>query len=138
MNHADSDKATSAATASATPSSAETTPETLDDTGKLFNDAPAVDDFSITLKTTSKQCFGSAGCNVTVEPALSYTGAVPLDPDKSFSLTYEVRGGEDGAVIDTLKLSEQTTITYQATSVSTPRSGTKLSVEITAVEALLS
>ncbi|MER6249051.1 hypothetical protein [Streptomyces griseorubiginosus] len=33
------------------------------------------DSFSIDLRTTQRQCFGSAGCNVTVEPELTYSAA---------------------------------------------------------------
>jgi hypothetical protein len=58
--------------------------------------APKPSDFTMTVKTTKKQCFGTAGCNVTyhVEVSSSYIGA----PDKEWLITYEVRGGEDVSI----------------------------------------
>ncbi|MFF5963003.1 hypothetical protein ACFY64_04465 [Streptomyces collinus] len=41
----------------------------------------AADDFTIKLRTTERQCFGSAGCNMTVEARLSYLGLTEdIDP----------------------------------------------------------
>ncbi|CAO0825010.1 Tat pathway signal sequence domain protein OS=Streptomyces microflavus OX=1919 GN=Smic_36470 PE=4 SV=1 [Streptomyces microflavus] len=84
------------------------------------------------LKTKSRRCFGSAGCNVTkVEPTLSYLGLLPLDPDETYSITYEVRGGEDGAVIQTMELTNQTSLSYQPVAMSTAKSSSKLTAEVT-------
>jgi len=92
------------------------------------------DSFDIELRTTEKQCFGSAGCNVTVEPKLTYVGlSEDLDPDAVYEITYEIRGDESGPVIETAELSEQTSLTYTPTSISTASSGTKVSVKITDV-----
>lgn len=74
---------------------------------EIYNKAPAREECSLDLKTKSRQCFGSAGCNVTLEPNLSYLGPLPLDPDKTYSITYEVRGSEDGAIIQTMELTNQ-------------------------------
>lgn len=93
---------------------------------------PTADDFTIELRTTSQQCFGSAGCNITVEPALAYTGLTDdLDPDAVYQITYEIKGDESGPILKTAELSDQTTLNYTPTSLSTKSSGTKLSVEIT-------
>lgn len=93
---------------------------------------PTADDFTIELRTTSRQCFGSAGCSITVEPALAYTGLTDdLDPDAVYQITYEIKGDESGPILKTAELSDQTTLNYTPTSLSTKSSGTKLSVEIT-------
>lgn len=90
--------------------------------------------FTIELTTKSKQCFGSAGCNLVVEPELGYNGLTEeLDPDATYSITYEITGGDDGPVIETLELTEQTQITFDKTVVSTATSSAELSVEITSV-----
>jgi hypothetical protein len=91
------------------------------------------DSFSIKLRTTERQCFGSAGCNVTVEPDLTYEGLEDLDPDAVYEITYEIRGDESGPVIETAELSDETTLSYQPTMISTVSSGTKVSVKITDV-----
>ncbi|CAO0837522.1 hypothetical protein SMICM17S_04513 [Streptomyces microflavus] len=96
---------------------------------ETYNTAPDRTDFLLDLKTKSKQCFGSAGCNVTVEPTLSYLGLLPLDPDETYSITYEVRGGEDGAVIQTMELTNQTSLSYQPVAMSTAKSSSKLTAE---------
>ncbi|MFF6866680.1 hypothetical protein [Streptomyces ardesiacus] len=94
--------------------------------------APTADDFTISLRTTSRQCFGSAGCNITVEPQLSYTGfSDDLDPDAVYQITYEITGDTSGPIVKTAELSEQTTLNYTPTSLSTASSSTKLSVKIT-------
>jgi predicted small secreted protein len=95
---------------------------------------PTADDFEITLKTTHRQCFGSAGCNVTVEPDLTYAGTVvSLDPAITYDITYEITGDESGPVVNTLTLSAGTSIRYTPSDLSTASSYTKVSVKITDV-----
>ncbi|MGJ5826982.1 hypothetical protein [Streptomyces ossamyceticus] len=91
-------------------------------------------DFTMELRTTERQCFGSAGCNVTVEPVLSYVGEWNgVDPDAVYSITYEIRGDKSGPVIETAELSDETSLSYTPTSISTVSSSKKVSVEITDV-----
>jgi len=95
---------------------------------------PTPDDFTISLRTTDRQCFGSAGCNVTVEPKLSYIGFTEdLDPNAVYEITYEIRGDQSGPVIATAELSNQTTLNFTPTLISTPSSSTKITVKITDV-----
>ena len=55
---------------------------------------PAVKDFKVAVKVTQKQCFGSAGCNVTFRIDPSYTGpAIPAD--QTYEVVYEIRGGDE-------------------------------------------
>ncbi|MFE7271760.1 hypothetical protein [Streptomyces sp. NPDC057623] len=93
-----------------------------------------VDSFTIELRTTERQCFGSAGCNVTVEPELTYLGdSGAIDPDAVYEITYEVRGDQSGPVIETAELSDQTSLNYTPSMISTASAGTKVSVKITDV-----
>ncbi|MFJ6389001.1 hypothetical protein ACIQJT_15475 [Streptomyces sp. NPDC091972] len=93
------------------------------------------DSFSIELRTTARQCFGSAGCNVTVEPELTYLGSSgDLDPDAVYEITYEIQGDESGPVIQTAELTNQTNLSYRSSLVSTASSSTELSVEITNIQ----
>ena len=90
------------------------------------------DSFSIDLRTTERQCFGSAGCNVTVEPELTYLGtSTDLDPDAVYEITYEIHGDESGPVIQTAELTNQTSLSYRPSLISTASASTELSVEIT-------
>ncbi|MFJ9729315.1 hypothetical protein ACIRP3_41890 [Streptomyces sp. NPDC101209] len=90
--------------------------------------------FSIDLKTKSRQCFGSAGCNVTVEPDLTLlVDTEEVDPDATYEITYEIRGDESGPIIETAELSDQTSLNYTPSVISTASSGTKVTVEITDV-----
>ncbi|MEU0167726.1 hypothetical protein ABZ214_20015 [Streptomyces iakyrus] len=94
----------------------------------------AADDFTIKLRTTERQCFGSAGCNMTVEPRLSYLGLTEdIDPDAVYEITYEIRGGESGPVIETAELSDRTSLNFTPTVLSTASASSKVSVEITDV-----
>ncbi|MFD5401696.1 hypothetical protein [Streptomyces griseorubiginosus] len=93
------------------------------------------DSFSIDLRTTQRQCFGSAGCNVTVEPELTYLGSSSdLDPDAVYEITYEIHGDESGPVIQTAELTNQTSLSYRPSLISTATASTELSVEITNVQ----
>ncbi|MFR0359446.1 hypothetical protein [Streptomyces sediminimaris] len=98
-----------------------------------YDDVTA-DSFTIELKTTARQCFGSAGCNVTVEPDLAYLGdSANVDPDAVYDITYEIHGDESGPVIETAELSDRTSLNYTPSLISTASSNTKVSVKITDV-----
>ncbi|MEU5279877.1 hypothetical protein AB0G87_26120 [Streptomyces asoensis] len=109
----------------------ETTPEPAPEPTYATIDA---DSFTIGLKTKAKQCFGSAGCNVTVEPELTYVDlGADVDPDAVYEITYEIRGDESGPVIQTATLSNGTSLNYRPSMISTVSSDTKVSAEITDV-----
>ncbi|UIX29553.1 hypothetical protein [Streptomyces sp. GQFP] len=92
------------------------------------------DSFTIKLRTTERQCFGSAGCNMTVEPDLTLlVDSADLDPDAVYEITYEIRGDESGPVIETAELSDQTSLNYTPSLISTSSASKKISVEITDV-----
>jgi hypothetical protein len=65
-------------------------------------DTPQLSDFSVKLKTISKQCFGSIGCNWVVQVKLSEFGSLSLDPSVTYYLTYRLTGDESGAIIGTI------------------------------------
>lgn len=112
------------------PAEEETTPE---DTGPSYV-TPTRADFTVTLKILSKQCFGTAGCNVTYRPELTLNLPVEsLDPAATYDVTYVVHGDESGAITDTISL---TGGQYQRMdgAASTTSSSTKLAAVVTAVE----
>ncbi|MER6259512.1 hypothetical protein ABT203_07940 [Streptomyces sp900105245] len=122
-----------AATPKASASTAEPVSETTEDSAPTYADLDA-DSFSIDLKTKSRQCFGSAGCNVTVEPDLTLmVDSSSVDPDATYEITYEIKGDESGPVIDTAELSDQTSLNYTPSLIQTVSSGTKVTIKITDV-----
>ena len=94
--------------------------------------APTVKDFKLTVKTLTKQCFGSAGCNVTFRILVAYSGP-DLDPGKSYEVLYEVRGGEDGPIANKLTVEGGESSVDEEEMVSTPKSSTKLVAVVTDV-----
>ncbi|WP_249126132.1 hypothetical protein [Streptomyces sp. A2-16] len=87
------------------------------------------DSFSIDLRTTSRQCFGSAGCNVTVEPDLTYLcSSGDVDPDAVYEITYAIHGDESGPVIQTAELTNRASLSYRPSLISTASASTELSV----------
>lgn len=96
--------------------------------------APAAVDpskFSITLKTTSKQCFGSYGCNVTVEPVIAYDGP---EVTQTCDITYEVTGDKDGAITETAQGTTPGNYLAMPTILTSASSKASVSASVTAVE----
>ncbi|MFI7605873.1 hypothetical protein ACIBTV_12190 [Micromonospora sp. NPDC049366] len=95
-------------------------------------DTPTKRDFTLAVKILRKQCFGSAGCNVTYRIDVTYTGDGDLDPAKTYEVTYQVKGAED-PIINTFEVSGDSASVQQEESASTRRSGDKLTAVVTDV-----
>jgi hypothetical protein len=114
------------ATATATPAvvvDAETTP--------TLGPTPSATDFELTPKTTEKQCFGTAGCSVTVKVEVGYEGPA-LSSDDTWEVTYELTGDESGPIIGSFELTGEQ-YDQNEVSMSTPSSKTKIKVKVTSV-----
>ena len=97
---------------------------------------PKKGNFTVTLKTLSKECFDTAGCIVTYRAKLSQslpTGA--LDPDVTYDLTYVVHGDESGPQTETMYITGDQYEQPSEGLAQTPSSGTKLTVTVTKLEA---
>ena len=57
---------------------------------------PKLSDFKLEVRELRRQKFGPAGANITYYIVTSRGPA--YDPDKTYALVYEVRGGQDGPV----------------------------------------
>jgi hypothetical protein len=57
---------------------------------------PKLSDFTLKVKERRRQKFGPAGANITYHIVAGWGPA--YDPDTTYALVYEVRGGEDGPV----------------------------------------
>lgn len=96
---------------------------------------PAADEFTLDLKTTSQHCFGSAGCNVEVEPNLGFNGD-PAELDAwTCEVTYEIDGG-DSPVIETAQQHGQQ-FSYSKSFLATSSSSVNLAAKVTDVSCQL-
>jgi hypothetical protein len=89
--------------------------------------------YSARVKILSKECFGSAGCNVEARVLISADSTADGRPAE---LTVRVTGPEDGAAIQTIGVDEDGKYSAPELLVSTPRQATKLKAKITDVEEL--
>ncbi|WP_328608151.1 hypothetical protein OG943_03220 [Amycolatopsis sp. NBC_00345] len=95
--------------------------------------APEAKDFKVELRTFSKQCFRSAGCNTVVEPQISFLGANTLISGYECDLTYTITGDESGEIVETAVNTGGTEYSVSRSVVSTPKSKTKIDVSVTSV-----
>ena len=85
------------------------------------------------LKVRSKECFGSAGCNLEVQIDPQYIGSQDLSSG-AWDITYEIRGGEDGPLVETMTLEDGTFSFPESQVLSTPSSSTQLTAVVTSVD----
>jgi hypothetical protein len=88
---------------------------------------PTKADFKLSLKILKKECFGSAGCNISFRLQVAYDK--PFDPAKTYEVTYEVRGGED-PLQNTFEVNGDQATGETEEFISTARSTSKLSVVV--------
>jgi hypothetical protein len=88
-------------------------------------------DVTISLKVRSKQCFGDAGCNVTVVPVVGLT----KDPgeDQVYEITFKVYGDESGPVTETITMTGDKASSTEI-FLGTANSGVKIYAKVTDVE----
>jgi hypothetical protein len=85
------------------------------------------------VQVRSKECFGSAGCNLTVQIEPSYVGTQDVS-EGSWDVTYEIRGGVDGPIVETMTLESGSFSFPEEQLVSTRSSGTKLTAVVIRVQ----
>ncbi|GLY21626.1 hypothetical protein [Micromonospora sp. NBRC 101691] len=93
---------------------------------------PTKRDFTLKVKILRKQCFGTAGCNLTYRIDVAYRGAGDLDPDRTYEVTYQVKGAED-PIINTFEVTGDSASVQQEEMASTERSGDTLTAVVTDV-----
>ena len=92
---------------------------------------PKPEDFELTAKIVSRECFGSAGCNIDFRIETTYNGGA-LDPATTYEVLYEVHGVEDGPLIDTLEVTGDQVASNEENA-STPSADTELTVKVTEI-----
>jgi hypothetical protein len=96
-------RAIASASATAAPATTDAALDPTTDPPPAAGYTPSVRDFVLVLKVTSKQCFGEAGCNVEARVDFK-TVAARVPDDASVLVTFEIRGVQDGAVTDTIRI----------------------------------
>ncbi|MET8850506.1 hypothetical protein [Amycolatopsis sp. NPDC004625] len=92
---------------------------------------PTATDYSVDLAVQSKQCFGSAGCNVVVEPKLTALGASTLLWE--CDITYSISGDTSGDLIETAYAQGGSSYRVDRTSMSTKNGKVVPKATVTAV-----
>ncbi|MEV7970491.1 hypothetical protein AB0O34_31565 [Sphaerisporangium sp. NPDC088356] len=92
---------------------------------------PKRSDFEVTIKTISKKCYGSAGCNVTYRAELAY-GGPPLPDDKTYTVSYKLTGGDD-STIGSIDVTGDQMSRPSEEMISTPSSTSVLKAKVTQV-----
>lgn len=116
---------TQATSPAATDAPAETTPAETYRT-------PKASDFKLTVKVLSKENFDTAGSVITYRINAGWPDG--YDPDKTYEVTYEVRGPQDGAKVNTFTVTGDEYERPSEETVQTASTGTKLTAKVTAVE----
>lgn len=93
---------------------------------------PTAADYQIKIKTLSKQCFGTAGCNLSVRLSVEVVGTAALT--RAAELSVRVTGGMDGAQVETITVDGEGNYSAPEILVQTPNQGSKLRAKITDVE----
>ena len=96
------------------------------------SDVYRVSDFEVDVRVTEKQCYGDAGCNVTVGLEPKYVGA-DKEPDGTWEVTYEISGDESGPIIQTFEVTGDEMSFTDSADLSTPSSTTEPAADITSV-----
>jgi hypothetical protein len=112
--------------------SATTTTEMEVTTTASTYDTPEPRDFKLTVKTLSKQCFGSAGCNLTYRIDAGWDGS--YDPAKTYEAVYEVQGDESGPQTNNFTITGDHYQVAQEETASTHSSGVELTARVTSVD----
>lgn len=106
-------------------------PAPVEEQTTTANDPPRPGDFRLGVKVLKKECFGEAGCNITYRIAPAYRGPA-IDAGTSYSVTYEIRGGESPQINTFTITGDQ----YEVDSeefISTISAGAKLTARVTEV-----
>ncbi len=93
---------------------------------------PRKADWRVKLKIKKQQCFGSAGCNVTVGVTPQYVGSSELPDSGTIEVTYKIVGSED-SLVDTFTV-ENSQVSYTPEQdLSTSSASVHLRAKVTSV-----
>ncbi len=94
---------------------------------------PQPSDITVKVKIDSKDNFGDAGSVITYEPDATLNSSA-FDPNVTYQVTYEVRGGQDGPEIHSFTVTGNQ-MTYDQQTTQTASVNQKLTARVTSVDA---
>jgi len=94
---------------------------------------PQPSDITVKVKIDSKENFGEAGSVITYEPDVTLDSSA-FDPDVTYQVTYEVRGGQDGPEIHSFTVAGDS-YTYDQEVTQTESVNQRLTARVTSVDA---
>jgi hypothetical protein len=106
---------------------------TTEDATTTIDYVPTAADFTVAITILSKECFGSAGCDLTYRVQPTYGGPVPLDPSTQYTVTYNVGGGQEGDQVESFTIQGTSASVDEQESIQTASSKTKLTTTVTNV-----
>src|SRR6266496_1757030 len=89
---------------------------------------------TVKVKIDSKENFGEAGSVITYEPDAALDSSA-FDPDVTYQVTYEVRGGQDGPEIHSFTVTGDQ-MTYDQEVTQTASVNQRLTARVTSVDAI--
>lgn len=92
---------------------------------------PKKSDWKVKVTTRKKQCFGSAGCNVTVKTEPVYVGDRALPDTGTIEVFYTLSGDESGPITESFTVTGGKVHYTEEEDLSTKSSGTKVKSKIT-------
>ena len=95
---------------------------------------PKLSDFKLEVRELRRQKFGPAGANITYH--IVTTRGPAYDPDKTYALVYEVRGGQDGPVRNYMEIRGDEYKSEDDQFISTSQVDQRLTVKALSVEEL--
>ncbi|HVV20806.1 MAG TPA: hypothetical protein VHF06_15330 [Pseudonocardiaceae bacterium] len=96
---------------------------TADPTTPTVSLTPAM--FKVDLRITDKECFGSAGCDISYRPSVTFTNDLDALDGLSGEITYQVTGDTSGTQIHTIDFDGEQ-MTYDEETAQTASSSSKL------------
>jgi len=124
--------AVTALPASAFPSTASPSPTDPPATASAFNPQPS--DITVAVKIVDKSNFGDAGSVITYEPDPTLDSSA-FDPNVTYQVTYEVRGGSDGLESHSFTVAGDS-YTYDQEVTQTGSTSQRLTARVTSVDAI--
>ncbi|MCF8570459.1 hypothetical protein L5G32_09290 [Gordonia sp. HY002] len=89
-------------------------------------------DFTLSVLTEEKKCFGSAGCLVTISLSPTFDGMSATLEGRSFKVLYEIQGGEE-PILDRFTMTGMRATIDESLSVRTASSDAVITAEVTQV-----
>ena len=108
-------------------------PEVVATSAEPVYDTPVPKDFTLAVNVLNKECFGSAGCDITFRISVTLTGNVTFDPAQTYTVTYDLTGTDGGASQGSFRITGTTVNEDGEDITQTGSSSTQVTAHVTSV-----